>query len=825
MLRKLWNVLLIVATAVLALQGGAQGAQPTAFHAAVTLQGRFSMVWGDGAPGTGTSLVRYYLTLADGQVAPLQVEADAWPEGGLLALNRQAVVVRGNWELLEGNVTLVVDSIELAQQAEPEDIIGPQPWVSIMCKFSDYAVEPKDMAYFMGMYANTYPGLDHFWRQQSYDVANLEGSGAFGWYVLPYPREHYVPPGGDLDWGAAAADCTGVADADVNFHDYVGINLMFNAVLDCCAWGGSWTLCLDGLPCQQWRVTWEPPWGYENIGVIGHETGHGFGLPHSSGDYGETYDNQWDVMSDVWSNESRGGSDPVYGTMGQHTISFHKGMLGWIPGAQLVQVNTGNIRTLTLERLGVPQTSNTLGVVIPINGASDHFYTVEARQNTPTAGYDDWLPGTAVIIHEVLLGRDNPAHVIDIDGNGNTGDEGAMWRVGETFVDLDSRIFVEVLSATASGFVVRVENRFIRLSQVNISGPQRGAVGEPIDLTADVLPVNVTPPITYTWEASGQAPVTHTGGIQDSLSYTWMAPGTQVVTVTASNADSSMSETYAVDVILPITEVALDGPAAGLVGVTTTLTATVGPLDASEPVEYVWQAAGQAPVVHSGALSDTASFAWTEPGTAVVTVTASNLNDTFQAVHSWPVYRPLEAVQLDGPAQGVVQQVYTFTAAVSPSDVTQPLTYTWQVDGQAPLTHTGGVSDSVGFAWAEGGVYTLALSVENAAGTLTYAQAVAIAAPPQVQLAGPERGFVGMADEFVATVQLTATLPVTYVWLVDGQAVLTQTGGLSDTLSLTWADHGPHTVRVEATNAGGTSAQEWEVVVYTRTFLPLISSR
>ena len=86
---------------------------------------------------------------------------------------------------------------------------------------------------------------------------------------------------------------------------------MFNDLLDCCAWGGGWYACLDGL-CQTWRTTWEPPWGYQNIGVIAHETGHGFGLPHSLGNCQQGYDNRWDVLSDVWSN-STDPNIPQYG--------------------------------------------------------------------------------------------------------------------------------------------------------------------------------------------------------------------------------------------------------------------------------------------------------------------------------------------------------------------------------------------------------------------------------------------------------------------------------------------------------------------------------
>ena len=66
------------------------------------------------------------------------------------------------------------------------------------------------------------------------------------------------------------------------FPSFIGINLMFNDDLDCCAWGGTTTLSLDGQS-RTYRMTWLPPWGYENQGPVAHEMGHGFGLPHSSG--------------------------------------------------------------------------------------------------------------------------------------------------------------------------------------------------------------------------------------------------------------------------------------------------------------------------------------------------------------------------------------------------------------------------------------------------------------------------------------------------------------------------------------------------------------
>ena len=512
-------------------------------------------------------------------------------------------------------------------------MFGPQPWVSILCKFSDYADEPKDLPYFQGMYSSAYPGLDHFWRELSFDLVNLEGSGSFGWYTLPYPREHYVPPSGNMDWGAAAEDCTAVADADVYFPDYVGINLMFNANLDCCAWGGSWYLCRDDV-CQNWLMTWEPPWGYENIGVIGHETGHGFGLPHSSGDYGETYDNAWDVMSDVWSNGDRGAVDPVYGTMGQHTIAYHKNILEWIDNDHMIVVPTGTRRTIPVEHIALPQTDDPLGVKILINDSLDLFYTVEARQ---FEGYDQWLPGEAVIIHHVNIYRSdgNPAHVVDIDHNGNTGDEGAMWRVGELFLDIASGITVYVESETPTGFIVTVENRFYDLSEVEISGPIEGTPGEEYVFTADVLPINASEPITYVWEATNQLPITHTGGISDQAAFTWLDEGTKSITVTVSNPGSVVSDTATIELQIPLPpeSVEIDGPLNTLVGMTNAFTASVQPISTTLPITYVWQASGQETVTQTEGLEDISSFTWMDVGTKTITVTASNLggvvSDTF----------------------------------------------------------------------------------------------------------------------------------------------------------------------------------------------------
>ncbi|MEW6186206.1 MAG: hypothetical protein AB1585_10760 [Thermodesulfobacteriota bacterium] len=338
----------------------------------------------------------------------------------------------------------------------PSAVIGAKPWVTIMCKFSDYAVEPKNLAFFQGMYANTKPGLDHYWRELSYNTANVAGSNSYGWFTLPHTEAYYNPTdtSGGTNLSLLATDCINVADPFVNYSLYTGINMMFNTDFDNgWAWGGSRYMTLDGIT-KTWSTTWEPPWAYASISVIQHEMGHGFGLPHSSGAYGQTYDNAWDVMSRDRYN-CAAATDPTYGCIAQHTISYHKDRLGWIPAGQKFTAALGSSSTITLEQLALPATSNYKMAQIPIGGSSTHFYTVEARRLT---GYDVKVAGPAVIIHEVDTTRSRPAYVLDPDLNGETADAGAMWVAGETFVDAVNKISVRVNAATATGFQVTIKN-------------------------------------------------------------------------------------------------------------------------------------------------------------------------------------------------------------------------------------------------------------------------------------------------------------------------------------------------------------------------------
>ena len=429
-----------------------------------TITGRLGFTFGD--KQSGEDRIIYTLSDENQQITNLifgKMFPVSWPQ--MVAFRGHQLTVTGQWGKSSGADTHSQDFLVQSLSPFPGETLasiyltGSQPWVTVLCKFNDFPIEPKSPTYFQEMYT---PRLDSYWREQSYNLINTTGSGSVThWYTLPNPRSYYVyDMNGDqtqeLNLDRAADDCTGVADTDIVFPNYVGINLMFNTDLDGYAWGGGNWMTLDGTT-RLWYMTWEPPWGYSNLTVIEHEMGHGFGMPHSSGNYGQTYDNPWDVMSDTWSNCGR-SSDLTYGCLGQHTISFHKDSIaGWIPANKRFVANPGVQATITLERLAQPQTNNYLMAKIPIQGNPNHFYTVEARQQS---GFDIKLVGNAVTIHEVDTARLNPAHVIDSDNNGNNNDQGAMWTPGEAFNDPTNRVWVRVESATTTGFVISVSNQY-----------------------------------------------------------------------------------------------------------------------------------------------------------------------------------------------------------------------------------------------------------------------------------------------------------------------------------------------------------------------------
>ena len=471
---------------------------------ATVLQGMLELRWGDAPPG-GSEVERFSATLLtdDGERVPLDpAQARAAAENLYALANRRIAldVATDAQGAMRIDAIVPADQLQLRTPGEGEGlattqaITGTTRWVTLMCRFSDVAAEPKSLAFFQSQYGTGTGQLDQYWREVSYGKINLTGSQAYGWFTLPRPRSYYVPAGGSANLNALFDDCTAAANPTVDFASVPGgvkgINMMFNAELDCCAWGGGKGATLDGVN-KVWSTTWNPPFAYNDISPLTHEMGHGYGLPHannSDGD-GNPYDNPWDVMSDAYSNATR---DPTYGLVAKHINTFHRDQLGWIDPARKVTVQAGTtLNRIALDRASLAGSGNAQMIVVRVPGdPSSRYYTVETRRRV--GYYEGKLAGDAVIIHEVQTGRSTPAWSVDasVPPANTANNEGSMFKTGETWTAPGDAFRVRVLEPTANGFLVSICGGLV-------TPPSNGSrTPKPVDLCAQVNPPPARPPRT-----------------------------------------------------------------------------------------------------------------------------------------------------------------------------------------------------------------------------------------------------------------------------------------------------------------------------------------
>jgi|GEM_PF-2379682 len=416
----------------------------------MTQRGRVHVVHVDGVSGDRPQHdQRIYLITDDGDVTELL--------GAAGALDQQQVVVRGR---PSGASRLHVSSIAPVAAAateidywQMEPLIGEQHWLTVLCEFPDSNPQTwRPIDHFDRLLSDEWPGMGHYFNEVSYGAVQIVDPVVTGWYMMPQSRDAYFSVDGYLDQIRITEDCATAADADVNYTTFDGINLVFNDGLAGVAMGGSWSFSFDGQS-RTYPTTWLPDFGYLNQNILAHEMGHAFGLPHSSGPYDFTYDSMWDIMSG-------GGTcnppHPDYSCVGVHPIAVHKDMLGWIPAGRRFIADSPSRQTIEIERLAQPDDDGYLIGFVPIQGSLSQYYTIEARRRV---GYDVGLPAQdAIVLHRFdLSSYDQSSRVVDVDGNGDVNDDGAIWLPGETFQDEVNRISITVESATDTSFTVTID--------------------------------------------------------------------------------------------------------------------------------------------------------------------------------------------------------------------------------------------------------------------------------------------------------------------------------------------------------------------------------
>ena len=435
---------------------------PLALAQAAPVEGHLELTWGDGPPhAKQREHFDVRLVTTTGERYRLEPQWALKAADDLFALAGKPVAVEFAEHAatpagLKAEAIVPTGDTKAATQAA---MINSNVWVTLACKFADIADEPKTVAFFLSQYGTSPGQLGHYWRDVSYDKIDLAGSNAYGWFTLPNPRSTYISAAGAANLDRLFNDCTGAANDSVNFASGVhGINLMFNGELDGTARGGSQCATLDGLN-KCWSTTWMPPWAYRIISVLMHEMGHGYGLPHTNNSDGDNnpYDSPWDVLSDP---ERYSGTDTVFsnmfGSIGKHLCTYSRNRLGWVDAARKQTISTAGTYVIELDRASLIGSTRTQMIVVNAPGdPASRYFTIEARKRNNH--YDSGLPGDAVIIHEVVTTRSEPAWVVDAGATpANYSDnEDSMFKVGETY-SVPDKFSVTVNSATAEGFKVTV---------------------------------------------------------------------------------------------------------------------------------------------------------------------------------------------------------------------------------------------------------------------------------------------------------------------------------------------------------------------------------
>jgi uncharacterized repeat protein (TIGR01451 family) len=328
---------------------------------------------------------------------------------------------------------------------------------------------------------------------------------------------------------------------------------------------------------------------------------------------------------------------------------------------------------------------------------------------------------------------------------------------------LDIESATAEVNATDNHSVLPTTVQPVQPAGVSVQTPSSCTINKACVITGTVSPANASLPITFTWNATGQSPVTvKVYGIVSTVVFTFTTGGTESINVQATNSGGTGNGSGSVTV--PQAELALDkaGPASvtagGVIQYTLTFTNT-GPTDASDITitDHLPTA-----VAFGGIVSLPGGFSLTGPSASnvltfmagtlasdgvshsiVFTAVVTNVNPPATIVNTAQITSTtldtgafqktdqvstsvnkvnLTSVTITAPGSCTRNSMCTVTANTLPLNATLPITYSWSATNATPGSATrtvNSVSDSLGLTFTVTGTQYVTVTATGSGSSRT----------------------------------------------------------------------------------------------------------